>query len=879
MAVLSSLLIKLGFDVEDPEAPAGKIANAAGKFAIAGGVVGAAVGVGLAGAMNVEAANDKLAAQLGATPKMAEKLGQVAGNLYANAYGDSIESVNTAVAAVQSSIGGMADASAAKLEKVTAKALDYATAFEVDVNRAVQVAGQAVSTGLAKDATQAFDLITAASQRVPANLREDVIDAADEYGQFFSTLGYDGEQAFAMLVDGAEKGMYGIDKIGDAVKEFTIRSTDMSTSSKDAYKAIGLDARDMANKVLAGGKSAQSATQQVVDGLLKIKDPAKQANTAIALFGTPLEDLNASEIPAFLKSLQGGSDAMEGFGGASRKMGKTLNDNAATNLESFKRQVTQTFVNVVGGQVLPFVNDFASTLATQFGPTLSTVTGFLREHEGAMKTVGVVLGTAVGLIGTVIAITKVWTAVQTALNIVMAMNPIGLVVIAIAALAAGLVYAYKHSETFRNIVNGAFGAVKDFVVAALDWIIAKAKAWGPYLLGALGGPVGVLVVVIVKHWDTIKAKTSAVWNAIVGFVKAIPGKLLGFFLNWTLPGLMIKHWDAAKDGTIRVATSIVNWVKGLPGKIIGSLSSLAGGLRSTASDAFGRMKDAAEDKGKALLTFVRGIPGKITGALGDLKSLLVDAGRNLIGGLISGITDKVGDLKGMLQGVTKMIPDWKGPADKDRKLLTPAGQMIMEGLIDGIEAKLPWLESSLSKITTKFPEALGKVRSILESERDKVSGVIDSLRQGFDSLSSSVSSAFAPDLFQASSVDAFVRDAMSAVGDLRGLRQAWRKLSGWGIGSGFLSNLFASGNGGLILDMAAGTKGDAKQAAWLSNQVGSMSKSLGNKVAANEYGDDIREGNKLLRDIKKLLGDLPKDFGDEVNGAVRSGQSRRRAGG
>ena len=47
------------------------------------------------------------------------------------------------------------------------------------------------------------------------------------------------------------------------------------------------------------------------------------------------------------------------------------------------------------------------------------------------------------------------------LNVVMAANPISLIIIGIAALAAGLIYAYQHSETFRTIVDAAFKAIGD----------------------------------------------------------------------------------------------------------------------------------------------------------------------------------------------------------------------------------------------------------------------------------------------------------------------------------------------------------------------------------------------------------------------------------
>src|SRR5690606_41304322 len=49
--------------------------------------------------------------------------------------------------------------------------------------------------------------------------------------------------------------------------------------------------------------------------------------------------------------------------------------------------------------------------------------------------------------------TMAWAAAQTALNFVLTANPIGLVIIAIGALVAAVVVAYRHSETFRSIVQ------------------------------------------------------------------------------------------------------------------------------------------------------------------------------------------------------------------------------------------------------------------------------------------------------------------------------------------------------------------------------------------------------------------------------------------
>lgn len=455
----------------------GEMRDLGGKAAVAAtaglAAAGAALGASLVGAINVEAAQGKLRAQLGLTEAESARVGAVAGGLFRDAYGGSLEEVNTAVGAVISSLDGMRTASTETVEAASRRALDFASTFDVDVARAVKSVGVLLSTGLAGDATEAFDLVTAAAQQVPAAMREDLLEASDEYGQFFATLGFSGEQAFALLTDAAGKGQFELDKVGDAAKEFTIRSTDMSAASREAYSAIGLDAQTMANRILAGGQSAQGATQQIIDGLLGITDPSEQAAAAVALFGTPLEDLNVAEIPAFLQSMQGASGAMEDWRGSSDRMGESLNDNAATNIESFKRSLSGAFVDMLGGKVLPILTGVGSFLATVFGPALRATAGFIRDNSAWLGPLAVGVGgfaAAVGLANLAMSLwaarTAVAAAAQWALNLAMSANPIGLILALLVGLAAGLVFAYQRSETFRNIVQGAWAGIQAAVMFA-----------------------------------------------------------------------------------------------------------------------------------------------------------------------------------------------------------------------------------------------------------------------------------------------------------------------------------------------------------------------------------------------------------------------------
>lgn len=575
------------------------------KFAAAAGLAaaGAALGAGLVGSINVEAAQDKVRAQLGLTEQESGRIGAVAGALFSNAYGGSLEEVNTAVGSVISSIGGMRTASSESLQAASAKALDFAATFEGDVQTAVESVGLLMRTGLATDATQGFDLITAASQRVPAAMRENVLEASDEYGQFFATLGFNGEQAFAMLVDASAKGQFGIDKIGDAVKEFTIRSTDMSTASKEAYGAIGLDAETMANKILAGGDTAQGATQQIITGLLSMKNPSEQASAAIALFGTPLEDLNTAEIPAFLESMRGASKSMEGWQGSSERMGQALNDNASTNLEAFKRQIAATFIDVVGGRVLPLLSGVATFLATNFGPALGAIGRVISSDVGpAVASLAgfidrnrVPLGIVAGIIATLfiphliaLGVTATVTGVQTAAAWVMTQagairaavvhsgTVIGMVagwlLLGLSALRYGatvaaswlLVGGISAVTATIGVAAAVASMVAGWVLLGVQSLIQAARVAAAWFIAM--GPIGWviaavvgLVALIIANWDTVKAVTAAVFSFIGNFLTTVWGGIVAVF-NASV-AFIVGLWNSFWAGLQAVAMTVWNAIR------------------------------------------------------------------------------------------------------------------------------------------------------------------------------------------------------------------------------------------------------------------------------------------------------------------------------
>jgi tape measure domain-containing protein len=130
------------------------------------------------------------------------------------------------------------------------------------------------------------------------------------------------------------------------------------------------------------------------------------------------------------------------------------------------------------------------------------------------------------------AATKAWAAAQWLLNAAMSANPIGLVIIAVVALGVAFFVLWKKSQTFRRIVTGAFNGVKNAAMAVWGWI----KSHWPLLVSIIGGPLGIAVVLVIKHF-----------NQIVNFVKKLPGRIAS-----AASGM----WDGVKNAF----RSAINWI-------------------------------------------------------------------------------------------------------------------------------------------------------------------------------------------------------------------------------------------------------------------------------------------------------------------------------
>lgn len=145
----------------------------------------------------------------------------------------------------------------------------------------------------------------------------------------------------------------------------------------------------------------------------------------------------------------------------------------------------------------------AAAAAATEAETVATGQNILVTTASAIKT------------GIMAAATGAWTGAQWLLNAALNANPIGLVVIAIGLLIAAFIIAWKHSETFRNIVKGAMHDVMVAASAVGNWFKGIAKWIGDHLKGvgsAITKPFTAAFGIIMTGIHAIEDA----WNAVTG---------------------------------------------------------------------------------------------------------------------------------------------------------------------------------------------------------------------------------------------------------------------------------------------------------------------------------------------------------------------------
>lgn len=554
------------------ESEVGDKGDGIGKKLGAGIIAGiGAIGIGAALAASIEAetSNANLGAKLGLDPAEQERLGALAGRLYANAYGDSLDQVNDAVAAVKQNISQIG--SDAELETITGDVLNLAQVFDQDLGGVTKSVGQLITTGLVKNATEGIDLITAGFQRIPG-ATEDLLETLNEYGTQFRKVGIDGPTALGLIQQAVLAGARDTDIAADAIKEFAIRAVDGSMLTAEGFQAIGLNAEEMSAAIAAGGPQASEALAQTLDGLRSIEDPALRAQAATALFGTQAEDLGEA---LFALDPRTATETFGDVAGSAEDMGKTLANTTSGSLSDFLRDLSKIGTDLLS-HVLPPLTEFIKFIGPlvvgaissaikfigQVIDRLKELGGWVQKNTSWLAPLGVALGIVVlGLSGSAIAagamgialgiastVGSAFAVVMGLINTVLKANPILLVVTLLAALVGALITAWQTSEGFRDIVLSVweavssavvtavtavrdaivvtFTAVRDFLVSIWEGIkTAALTAWG-FIRDYIVTPVLVAKDAIITAFSAVGGFLAGIWEAILGGVAAAWGAIV-----------------------------------------------------------------------------------------------------------------------------------------------------------------------------------------------------------------------------------------------------------------------------------------------------------------------------------------------------------------
>jgi phage-related protein len=394
------------------------------------------------------------------------------------------------------------------------------------------------------------------------------------------------------------------------------------------------------------------------------------------------------------------------FGGSAKAMGKA---NPAAILKDQMGDVQET----IGAAILPIVSSLAKTfkpLLEDIGPILA---GFIEDLAPLFR----VLGKAIGPVVKVLA--DAFEPILAALVPVLAdMSPFLLDLV--KALAELLVALTPLIPPLGRLIVA--------MLPLLTLVVKAATALTDILVPALTAIIGVVASVyeaVVRFvtnwsgaWEKVKDIAFAIWNGIVDFFKGLPGRIWDALSS--LPGLLGDLAVKAGQWFLDAFTNspIVQWFRDLPARIWDAAKALPGLLKDLAVQAWNWFLNAF--KQSPIVQWFRDLPGNIVEALGDLGSLLFEAGKTIIRGLLNGLKAAAGEVLDFMGGLAGEIAQHKGPLEKDRKLLVPQGRAIMEGLEVGLRSQFGSLRATLAEASDLIAIPSGSLRPVAIGARPNV---------------------------------------------------------------------------------------------------------------------------------------------------------------
>lgn len=449
------------------------------------------------------------------------------------------------------------------------------------------------------------------------------------------------------------KGMTALRKIGVSFNEDQTKNIKTMVAHNNVLGAQKVILKEVATEF--GGSAAASATPMQKLGVTIEHVKEELGKNLLPVLGKLADWITGKVIPAL-------HAIWEKYGPGVIAIFKGIWSALQPALERLK-----SIASLVGAQIVPTF--------TKLITAGRAVYDFLVKYKGVLLPVAVGIGaivTAVYLwntaVGVFISIMRAAAIVQAVFNAVMAVNPIALVVLALVGLAAGLVFAYKHSETFRKFVQAMW---KDIATAA-QW------AWNTVLKPTFNF-IATIALWLWNHalkplfnlWKlefiVVATVFKAIWNSVLhpvfNVIAAVASWLWSNVLSllfirakqgWALLSAVFKAtWENVLKPVFNGIATVANWLwdhilKPAFNNMETGWHALMTGLKAVwdnvlhpVFNAIGTAFTALKDGFNNNMTLIGNIWDKIKGYVGAPIKVVIETVLN--GGLIKGwnwIADK-----------------------------------------------------------------------------------------------------------------------------------------------------------------------------------------------------------------------------------------------
>nr|DAJ01302.1 MAG TPA: tail tape measure protein [Caudoviricetes sp.] len=328
------------------------------------------------------------------------------------------------------------------------------------------------------------------------------------------------------LVDNA-KTMLNFGVEADKVNGYLRQLGDIAGGDKTKLGSLSLVFGQVAS---AGKMSGQDLLQFINAGFNPLKELQKMTGKTYA----ELQDMMSKGqigMDAVAAAINHATSAGGAFAGMSDKLSQTVSGKFSTLVGNVQQAAVDMFE-----QIKPIINDImdlflaivpliASALKGIFA-VVAGVIGFIVKWREELGLLAVVVGVGtiafnlhtiaiagmVGVIKVVTAVTKAWEAVQWLLNVALTANPIGLIITAIAALVAAVVYCWNKFAGFRAFILTMWDTLKGFGNIIKEYVIDRIKT--------LMSGIGKIGEALAKLFG---GDFKGAWNSAVQGVKDITG--------------------------------------------------------------------------------------------------------------------------------------------------------------------------------------------------------------------------------------------------------------------------------------------------------------------------------------------------------------------